>query len=524
MEQFLDQAEILLQDVVQSGDTSTLVALQRLRDLSKVLDNLKLYDECRLTGNFALDLSEALGRESLELRREQAETIALIAGLSVYQPRARTLFTQAVTIMEEVVASHASDSNKKSLLSVLHRAGYWLKEDPKLSVRWLEHAEQLMTTELPSMVPDAFRSTIYFNYGVDLRKLKRYADAVEAQHKAVSIRRTLASKDPVTHTPYLARALENLGMSLDDLSSYDAAAAAYKEAVQHWRTASPLNSLRYNYQLAKILYNYGITLQKLKQFSEAADVNKEAVSRYRSLADTEAHYKGDLIDALANYGHSCHSLGHHTEAVIAYQEYTSLQSSLITKSPEEEEDLFIALHNMAISFHTLGKDAEADTAATAALQMNQESMKKICKYAPDFSSCFVCQKVNTPDPRTIRNDTLAPLPTPLRPSSPPSTEPRDHSETSSSLIPAPSTPSTYRYRTNAPDSLGFAFGQPRVVPNSPLPPGSPSSSYHPSIHPQIQGHTESSVHLPRSSEGTQKMSLHGIKKKLVSLFRRNEAE
>ena len=74
-------------------------------------------------GHFALDLAEALGRQSLEFRREQAETIALIAGLSVYQPRARTLFIQAVSIMEEVVASHGSDSNKKSFFDVLHIAG-----------------------------------------------------------------------------------------------------------------------------------------------------------------------------------------------------------------------------------------------------------------------------------------------------------------------------------------------------------------------------------------------------------------
>ena len=68
MEQFLDQAEILLRDVVQSRDISTLVVLHHLRDLAEVLDKLKLYDECHLTGNCALDLAEALGRRSLEFK------------------------------------------------------------------------------------------------------------------------------------------------------------------------------------------------------------------------------------------------------------------------------------------------------------------------------------------------------------------------------------------------------------------------------------------------------------------------
>ena len=65
MEKYLDQAEILLQDVVQSRDISTLIVLHHLRDLAEVLDNLKLYDECRLTGNCALDLAEALGHGHL---------------------------------------------------------------------------------------------------------------------------------------------------------------------------------------------------------------------------------------------------------------------------------------------------------------------------------------------------------------------------------------------------------------------------------------------------------------------------
>jgi len=125
MEEFLDRAEILLRDVFQSRDISTLVVLNRLCDLAEVLDDLNLYDECLLTGNCALDLAEALTRRSLEFKKEQAETLALIAGLSVYKPRARTLFTQAVSICEEAVEDNPSQSNKDNLLNVLDFAGYW---------------------------------------------------------------------------------------------------------------------------------------------------------------------------------------------------------------------------------------------------------------------------------------------------------------------------------------------------------------------------------------------------------------
>lgn len=61
IEQSLDRAEILLQDVTQSHDVSELVVLQRLRDVSEVLDNLKLYDECRLMGKLCTRPRRSLG-------------------------------------------------------------------------------------------------------------------------------------------------------------------------------------------------------------------------------------------------------------------------------------------------------------------------------------------------------------------------------------------------------------------------------------------------------------------------------
>ena len=100
----------MLRDVVQSRDISTLVVLHHSCDLTEILDKLKLYDKYHLTGDCALDLAEALSRRPLEFRQEQAETFALGAGFSVYQPRARTLFIQAVSLCEEAVANGASQS------------------------------------------------------------------------------------------------------------------------------------------------------------------------------------------------------------------------------------------------------------------------------------------------------------------------------------------------------------------------------------------------------------------------------
>ena len=395
MEEFLNQAETLLQDVVQSRDLSTLVILHHLRDLSEVLDCLKLYDECRLTGDCALDLAEALGRRSFEFKHEQAETLALIAGLSVYRRRARTLFIQAVFICEEVVAKNASHSNKYTFLKVLDRAGYWGPHD--LCVQWLGRAVQLMTKELPpTMVNPDFRGAIYNNYGFALFQLKQYASAVEAYDQAISIRRILVNNNPGRHNLYLAWATGSMGIALDQLGKYDDAIAAYKEVLEVCTAMSAHDPLHYNKLMARTLVNYGVTLWKSSQFSEVSAVQERAISLCRDLAQTGHEYTGLLCDALHHYGFSCQLLGMHAESVLAYQESILLRRALAATNSQERL-LIMALHDIAQSFLALGKHAEANVAANEALERNHGKVLEDCDHAPDFKSCFVCQRAITPD-------------------------------------------------------------------------------------------------------------------------------
>jgi len=391
MEEYLDQAEELLRDVVQSRDISTLVVLHHLCDLAEVLDDLKLYDECHLTGNCALDLAEALGRRSLEFRQEQAETLSLIAGLSVYQPRARTLFIQSVSICEEVVENNASHSNKHKLLIVLDRAGSW--DTGHLSVQWLERAIQLMTKELPpTMVHPHSRSVIYHNYGNGLYNLKQYSNAFEAYYEAVSIRRTLVDNDPAKHNFYFARALMNMGAALDDIGKYGDAIVAYKEALEICTTMSTQDPLQSNELRARTLINYGATLQNLNQVPEAAVMELQAISLLRNFAQAGNKRTKSLCNALNNYGTSCASLEQHAEAVLAYQECIALLRALAATGSEAEKDLMSTLHHIAQSFRALGKYAEATTAVTEFLERNHGRVLEDCGFAPNFSRCFVCQR------------------------------------------------------------------------------------------------------------------------------------
>ena len=429
MEAYLDEAEILLRDVVQSRDISTLVVIHHLRDLAEVLDDLKLYDECRLTGNCALDLAEALGRRSLEFRQEKAETLAFIAGLSVYQPRARTLFIQAVSICEEVVENNASHSNKYKLLLVLDRAGYWVTDH--LRVQWLGHAIQLMTKELPpTMVPPHVRSAIYNNYGNGLLKLKQYSNAIEAYHEAISIRRTLVNSNPARYNVDLAGAVMSMGLALGYLGKYDGAIGAYKEALEICTAMPAHHPPHYNQVMAKTLYSYGIELGNLNQVSEAAALEKQAISHYRSLVQTGNKWSIELCNALHNYGTSCALLGQHAEAVLAFQESILLQRALATRDSEEEKDLIVTLHEIAHSFLALGRHAEANTAANEAMERNHGRALDVCRSAPNVQLCFVCK-------RAVITDSLGDGPPPLpcfATNSPP--QPAEHSGADASLAPA----------------------------------------------------------------------------------------
>ena len=395
MEEYLDQAEILLRDVVQSRDISTLVVLHHLRDLTKVLDDLKLYDECHLTGNCALDLAEALGRRSLEFRQEQAETLALIAGLAVYQPRARTLFIQAVSICEEVVANNASHSNKYMLFSVLYRAGHWALDS--LGAQWLERAVQLMTKELPpTMVHPDFRCVIYNNYGNRLLWLKQHANATEAFHECISIHRTLINNNPAKYYYPLATELMNMAMALDDLGKYDDAIAAYKEVLGICSAMSDQDPRRCDELTARTFIVYGITLGNSKQVSEAAAMHKQAVSLCRNLAQTGYECTEILCDALYNYGIGCRLLGLHAESVLAFQESIYLRRALAA-TDYGERCLTLSLHHIVDPLLALGKHAEANAAADEALERNYGRVSEDCGYAPDFKSCFVCQRAMIPN-------------------------------------------------------------------------------------------------------------------------------
>ena len=515
MEDYLDRAESLLRGVVQSRDISSLLVLRHLCELAEVLDELKLYDECRLTGNCALDLAEALVRRSLEFRHEQAWTLALIGRLYVYQPRARTLFIQAVSISEEVAANNPSDSNKMRLLLVLGRAGYWASDH--LRARWLGRAVHLMTKELPpAMVHPEHRGIIYYNYGIGLSRLMQYPNAIEAYNEAISIRRTLANDNPAKYNRHLVRTLMNMGILLHGVGKYGDAIVALKEALEICTTMSAQDPLRYNEQMARILYNYGLALGKSNQVSEAAAVEKRAISLIRNLAQTKNEWTKWLCYALDNYGSRCGSLGQHIDAVVAYQESIPLRHALAATDSEEERNLITTLHDITYCFLALNKHAEANAAANEALERNHGRALERCPRAPNFQLCFVCKRAMITD---SKGDGSSPLPFCLTNSTPPPAEHSGAGHTPAEI--STSATSAHIPLTNAARRLGPS--QPGVAPEAPVPvlldPAAPSHSCLPSNQPHFQHPMNLRTRTPKRTGETGKVSVH--RKKVQRLSKGN---
>jgi len=323
MEEFLAGAEMLLQNIIESRDVSTIAAVLQLRQLAQALDYLRLEDECRLVGNCTLNLSQAQALRSLEFRLEYAQTIAVIAGLSVYQPQIRTLFTQAIAICEEVVAEDGSDSNKETLLVVLSAAGCSTTNQPALRVEWFSRALKIMTTELPltSFTVDYFRA-IYLGYSDVLFRIGRYSEAVEAGRDAVFYNHTSVENNAAT----VEAKINTLGQNPTPVE------LVFETPEAILKSQRPLEARRR--LQAEARRHYSRCLTESGQYLEAERMGRESVSLYRALASEDpVEHDGLLANSLRDLSHALRGLGKYEESIAGHEEGITMIRRLVAQDP-----------------------------------------------------------------------------------------------------------------------------------------------------------------------------------------------
>jgi tetratricopeptide (TPR) repeat protein len=351
MEEQLKQAEDLLQAMVESRDVPTIEAIHPLCNLATVLDQLKLRGECIVVGDCAMNLAQALGSRALAFHAEQAQTIACIAGLGVYQSRACPLFIQAISICEAFVIKDGSQSAKLTFLEVLDQASSGEIHDT-LCVQWLGCAIDLMT-ELPStMLTDIVCGVMYTKYGLSLCKLKADTKALAASEKAVTFLGSLSKGlDQNICSEKLAFALSIHGAILRDIGHLEDAARVDQQAVTLFQTLVDLGHDKHKEFLAVALRHYGTTLQEIGHLEDAARVGQQAVTLSQTLGDLgHEEEKEFLAIALTNYGITLHEIGHLEDAARVRQQAVTLSQALVDLGHDEhKEKLAHALMNYGIT-------------------------------------------------------------------------------------------------------------------------------------------------------------------------------
>ena len=358
----LEQAKDLLHAMIEAKDVPTIEVIHRLRDLAKVLDHLKLQEECLVVGDCAMKLARAFGSRAVEFQKEEAQTILVIAGLSVYKSRASLLFIQAISIFDGFVILDGSDTAKVTLLNALDRAGAHDEIPPALCAQWLGRAVDLISKVPSPMVTNELRGSVYINYGWALYELEATSEALAAKERAVEFYRSLyAGHGRMMYKNGLALALSNYGSALDGMGRVEAALDVKQEAVSLYRTLAVDGHEKHKKGLADALHNYGNTLHNMGHLKDALSVRPEAVTLYRTLAvDVHEKYKSDLADALHVYGRTLQGMGYLKDALSVQEEAVSLYHTIAVDGHDgHKSNLADALSSYGGTLHNVGhlKDA-----------------------------------------------------------------------------------------------------------------------------------------------------------------------
>ena len=435
------EAERLLQKIVESGEESTIVAIQHLRDLAWFLDKLKLEKECRLVGNCALHLAQVHAVHSEEFRADHADTLVAIGLLSSYSARARTLFAQALLLGEEIL----NDDEPPPILLELLRAvdnkcsfTHTTKQIPGLAVQCFT-VQIGRTITMSTWREKELWLRILLSYRESLHDSSNHAAAAIIEGESLALHHSLASREPAKYNYGLSHFLVNHGATMSYLNHLTEALCLYEEAVALARNLGPDGS---EFNLARALQTYGITLHGLSRYTDALATNNEALSIYRRLADSASLQRQvDLANMLYMHQFTLGRLNHHADAVAAAQEAVSIYDRLTDIQPGRfERELSVALHSYgwrlvdsgehanalspfersislrralaekdpnlntlelantihdrAISLHLVGRTSEADAAATECLQLCNGTSLENCQYEPDLSRCFVCRRAS----------------------------------------------------------------------------------------------------------------------------------
>ncbi len=210
--------------------------------------------------------------------------------------------------------------------------------------------------------------------GALYRNTDRREEALAVAEEAVSQYRELATTNPDTVLPDLARSLIQLGNSLSALGRREQALDAIGEAVELVRQLSADRPDAFRPDLAGSLNHHGLVLRDLGRGEQALDATQEAVEILGQLAANRPDaFLPDLASSLNNLGLVLCGLGRREQALDPTQEAAEIVRQLAASRPDPFlPDLARALDNLGLVLRDLGRREQALDATQEAAEIRRQ--------------------------------------------------------------------------------------------------------------------------------------------------------
>ena len=214
--------------------------------------------------------------------------------------------------------------------------------------------------------------------GVDLSKLRRREEALEATVKAVEIFQKLAEERSDAFLPDLARSLDNLGNRFNALGRLEEALKATEKAVEICQKLAEERPDTFLIDLARSLNNLGNRFNALGRLEEALKATEKAVEIHQKLVEERPDaFLPDLAISLNNLGNSFSALGRREEALKAIEKAVEIRQKLVKERPDTFlPDLAMSLNSLGMIFSTLGHQEEALKATEKAVEIHQKLVEE----------------------------------------------------------------------------------------------------------------------------------------------------
>jgi glycosyltransferase involved in cell wall biosynthesis len=212
------------------------------------------------------------------------------------------------------------------------------------------------------------------DYGIDLVRIGRPQQALDASQRGLKLFNKLAVKDPRRFEPEYARALFNQAYNLRELGQNKEALDNAGKSLEIYSRLAQKNPNRFEPKYALALSIYANCLGDAGNDEEALENDRKFLEISQRLAQKNPdRFEPDYAQALNNHAISLGNAGNEEEAIDNASESLEIYRRLAQKNPDRfEPDYAMALNNYADRLSEVGREEEAVTYIRQSIGIRQE--------------------------------------------------------------------------------------------------------------------------------------------------------